>query len=130
MEILNLINKKFNNKYDYLRVLRVEYDTLLSYVEVIFLNFKILGIQKLPSSAIGNSRWRKIVSNLKFYQRIFGLCVENTVNGNKRKCIVNQSPSSKIGLKISYRFFFGELSHINYPQFQSRDTDRHLVANH
>ena len=37
MEILNLINKKFNNKYDYLRVLRVEYDTLLSYVEVTFL---------------------------------------------------------------------------------------------
>lgn len=37
MEILKLINKRFNNKYSYLRVLRVEYNTLLSYAEVTFL---------------------------------------------------------------------------------------------
>ena len=34
MEILDLINKKFNYQYDFLRVLKVEYNTLLSYVEI------------------------------------------------------------------------------------------------
>ena len=34
MEILDLINSKFNNKYDYLRVFRVDYNTLLSYIDI------------------------------------------------------------------------------------------------
>ena len=37
MEILDLINSKFNNKYEYLRVFRVDYNTLLSYVDIEFL---------------------------------------------------------------------------------------------
>lgn len=37
MEFLEELNKKFNNKYDFLRVLRVDYNTLLSYVEIDFL---------------------------------------------------------------------------------------------
>ena len=37
MEILNEINKNFNYKYDFLRVLRVDYNTLLSFVEIDFL---------------------------------------------------------------------------------------------
>lgn len=37
MEILNELNKKFNFKYEYLRVLKVEYNTLLSYAEICFL---------------------------------------------------------------------------------------------
>ncbi len=37
MEILDKINKEFNNKYDFLRVLKVEYNTLLSCAEIWFL---------------------------------------------------------------------------------------------
>lgn len=37
MEFLNELNKQFNNKYDFLRVLRVDYNTLLSFVEIDFL---------------------------------------------------------------------------------------------
>ena len=37
MEFLDELNKQFNNKYDYLRVLRVDYNTLLSFVEIDFL---------------------------------------------------------------------------------------------
>ena len=37
MEIIRLINEKFNNKYDFLRVLSVCYNTLLSFVEIEFL---------------------------------------------------------------------------------------------
>lgn len=37
MEILELINKKFGNKYDFLRVLKVEFNTLLSCAEIWFL---------------------------------------------------------------------------------------------
>ena len=37
MEILNLINKQFNNRYDFLRVLKVEYNTLSSFTEIVFM---------------------------------------------------------------------------------------------
>lgn len=37
MEILDKLNKEFNYKYDFLRVLKVEYNTLLSYCEIWFL---------------------------------------------------------------------------------------------
>ena len=37
MEILNFLNNKFNHKYNFLRVLKVEYNTLLSYAEISFL---------------------------------------------------------------------------------------------
>ena len=37
MEILDNINKEFNFKYDFLRVLKVEYNTLLSCAEIWFL---------------------------------------------------------------------------------------------
>ncbi len=37
MEILNVLNREFNSKYDYLRVLKVEYNTLLSCTEIWFL---------------------------------------------------------------------------------------------
>ena len=37
MEILRLINERFNSKYNFLRVLSVRYNTLLSFVEIEFL---------------------------------------------------------------------------------------------
>ena len=37
MEILELLNKKFQNKYSYLRVLDVEYNTLFKIAEITFL---------------------------------------------------------------------------------------------
>lgn len=37
MEILKALEKNFNGKYDFLRVLKVEYNTLLSYAEIWFL---------------------------------------------------------------------------------------------
>lgn len=37
MEILDKLNSEFNNRYDYLRVLKVEYNTLLSFAEIWFL---------------------------------------------------------------------------------------------
>ena len=37
MEVLNLLNKQFNNKYDFLRVLKVEYNTLFKNAEIWFL---------------------------------------------------------------------------------------------
>ena len=37
MEILSLLNKQFNNKYDFLRVLKVDYNTLFKNAEIWFL---------------------------------------------------------------------------------------------
>ncbi len=54
MEILNLLNKEFNNKYERLRVLGVDYNTLLSCAEVCFLHPNDLELSSNEKKEITN----------------------------------------------------------------------------